>query len=209
MTRFVVIDDHELTRRGIKEVLSQEPDFSLVGEAANGTDGLELIQRLQPDGALLDVRMPGPQGPAICQIVRELSLPPLCIMLTSFTDDQLLQSALYNGARGYIIKDVTADELVRQIRAIINGGTGLDPRVTRSVVRWIRETRHTASDHALSALDIKILSLVAEGYTNREIGDALNFSENTVKAHVNTITSHLQAKNRVEAAVIAYRNGLI
>ena len=208
MTQIVIVDDHELTRRGIREVLSEVPDFSIIGEAANGTDGLRLIQSLKPDVALLDVRMPGLQGPAICQAVSELELPTLCIILTGFTDDQLLQSALSNGARGYIIKDITADELIHQIRAIIQGGTGLDPRIACTVVRWIQESSERPA-HNFSIVDINILSSVAAGLTNREIGASLNFSENTVKAHLNSIIAQLKAKNRVEAAVIASRQGLI
>ena len=208
MTSFVIIDDHELTRRGIREVLSAVSDFAILGEAANGTEGLRLIESLKPDVALLDVRMPGLQGPAICQIVSELGLPTLCIILTGFTDDQLLHAALSSGARGYIIKDVTSDELIHQIRTIVHGGTGLDPRIAGTVVRWIKDLP-ARPPHNFSTVDIKILSLVAGGFTNKEIGDSLNFSENTVKAHLNAIIAQLQAKNRVEAAVIAYRQGLI
>ncbi|MCY0879271.1 MAG: response regulator transcription factor [Firmicutes bacterium] len=207
MIRVVLVDDHELTRRGIAQVLAEDPEFLIVGEADNGFHGWELICTLKPDVALLDVRMPGLPGPAICQRVKAQGLATVCIILTSYTDEALLQSALTNGARGYIIKDVSGSELKHSIRQIAAGGAVLDPRATAQVVRWLE----TGEVHALrlSSQDVEILALVAQGWTNREIADRLHFSENTVKAHVNQIMAQLGAKNRVEAAVIAYRHGLI
>lgn len=207
MIRVVLIDDHELTRRGISEVLAEDPDFIVVGEAKDGNDGWQLIQSLKPDVALIDVRMRGIQGPALCQLVASQGLPTVCIILTSYTDQEPLNAALSNGARGYIVKDVSAAELIENIRRIMAGGAVLDPRATAQVVQWIKDGRPTRI--SLSPLDMQILSLVAQGWTNREIGETLHFSENTVKAHINQIMEQLQAKNRVEAAVIAYRHGLI
>lgn len=208
MIRVVLVDDHELTRRGIRQVLAEASDFHVVGEAADGNAAWDIIRRLEPDVALLDIRMEGLQGPALCQLVKSSGLHTACIILTSYTDAALLRSALANGARGYIIKDVTGQELIESIRRVLAKGAVLDPRATAQVVRWFEDGRAEASV-SLKPLDIQILSLVAEGLTNREIGAALNVSENTVKAHINAVVESLGAKNRVEAAVIAYRCGLI
>ncbi|AEJ40388.1 two component LuxR family transcriptional regulator [Sulfobacillus acidophilus TPY] len=208
MIDVVLVDDHELTRRGIRQVLSETPDFRVVGEAANGNEAWELIQRIEPDVALLDIRMSGIQGPALCQMVKSAGLRTACIILTSYTDDALLRSALASGACGYIIKDVTAPELVESIRRIVAGGAVLDPRATAQVVRWFEDGQREPAA-ALDPVDIQILSLAAEGLNNRDIGIALNYSANTVKAHINRIVKTLGAKNRVEAVVIAYQRGLI
>ncbi len=208
MHRVIIADDHELTRRGLRQVLSETQEFSVVGEAADGNTAWKLITELHPEIALLDIRMDGIQGPAVCRLVRDAGLSTVCIILTSYTDEVLLRSALINGARGYIVKDVTSWELIGYIRRVLTQGAVLDPKVTAPVMRWVEED-HLQFPATLKPLDIQILALVAEGFTNKEIGTTLNLSENTVKAHVNTIVENLGARNRVEAAVIAYRYGLI
>lgn len=207
MIRVVIIDDHELTRRGIRQVLADDEEFVVVGEAGDGIEGWEIIQQFTPDVALIDVRMGGLAGPALCQRVTSAGIPTVCIILTSYTDEEPLNAALSHGARGYIVKDVGGQELLESLRRIMAGGSVLDSRATAHVVQWIRDGNFDRL--ALSTMDIEILSRVAQGLTNREIGDAMHFSENTVKAHINRMTDMLHAKNRVEAAVIAYRHGLI
>ncbi|WP_053959428.1 response regulator [Sulfobacillus thermosulfidooxidans] len=208
MYRVIIADDHELTRRGLRQVLSDTHEFRVVGEAADGNTAWDLIQKFHPEIALLDIRMDGLQGPAVCRLVKDAGLPTACIILTSYTDEILLRSALVNGARGYIIKDVTSLELIDNIRQVLTQGAVLDPKLTAHVIRWVEED-HLKFPDPLKPLDIRILSLVAEGFTNKEIGMTLNLSENTVKAHINAIVETLGAKNRVEAAIIAYRYGLI
>ncbi|MCL5015065.1 MAG: response regulator transcription factor [Firmicutes bacterium] len=208
MNRVVICDDHELTRRGVRQVLVQTSDFEVAGEAEDGNGAWDLIFRLKPEIALLDIRMPGLQGPAVCRLVKNAGLATACIILTGYTDDALLRAAMANGARGYIVKDVSGDELVDSIRQVLSRGAVLDPRLALHVMKWF-EDNQLEFPAALKPLDIKILALVAQGFTNKEIGQNLNISENTVKAHVNAVIEQLGAKNRVEAAVILYRYGLI
>ena len=208
MYRVIIADDHELTRRGVLQVLSESHEFDIIGEAVNGNQAWEMIQALQPDIALLDIRMEGLQGPAVCRLVKDAHLPTACIILSGYTDDGLLRSALANGARGYIIKDVSSGELVDSIRKVLTRGAVLDPKLTARVIQWVEED-HLQFPARLKPVDIHILSLVAEGFTNKEIGTTLNLSANTIKVHINTIVENLGAKNRVEAAVIAYRQGII
>ena len=207
MIRVVLADDHELTRRGVRQVLSEDVEFTVVGEAGDGNQAWHLIQTLKPDVALIDVRMAGIQGPALCQLVTRHGLVTACIILTSYTDEEPLNTALANGARGYIVKDVGAEELIQSIRRILAGGAVLDSRAASHVVDWVRNG-HPGGIH-FSPMDMQILSFVAQGWTNREIGATLHFSENTVKAHINQVMERLHAKNRVQAAVIAFRQGLI
>ncbi len=207
MIRVLLADDHELTRRGVREVLCEDPDFVVVGEAGDGIEAWELVQTLKPDVALIDVRMGGIQGPALCQLITSHGLTTACIILTSYTDEEPLGAALANGARGYIIKDIGPADLIQSIRRILAGGAVLDPRAASQVLGWLREG--CPGRVHLVPVDAQILSFIAQGWTNREIGATLHFSENTVKVHITRMIEQLHAKNRVEAAVIAYRQGLI
>ncbi len=210
MIRVIISDDHELTRRGISQVLSQDVDFQIVGEASDGNTAWDLICHFKPDVALLDVRMPGLQGPAICRLVKNAHLPTQCIILTGYTDENLLRAAMTNGARGYVVKDIGGDELLRIIHQVLTQGAVLDPRLTLQVMKWFEDDQRSfPAMMNLKPLDIKILALVAQGFTNKEIGQKLKISENTVKAHVNAVIEQTGARNRVEAAVMLYRNGLI
>jgi two-component system response regulator DevR len=208
MIRLVFADDHELTRRGLRDCLSAAPDIQVLGEATDGHQAWDLIFRHRPDIALLDIRMPGLSGPAVCHLVTSRQLATACIMLTAYADQELLRSALAAGARGYLVKDIGADALIQAIRQVAVGGGALDPASTAHLMRWVAIGSPPVKD-PFAPVYLEILRLVAEGLTNREIGEHLHFSENTVKLHVNHIMERLGAKNRVAAAVMAHRQGLI
>ncbi|MBX5466313.1 MAG: response regulator transcription factor [Firmicutes bacterium] len=205
--RVVLVDDHEVVRRGIRAILSESDEFTVVGEARDGEEGLQLIRHARPDLALVDIRMGGRDGPALCQAVQAERLPTAVVILTSFLDQDLVRTCLRYGVRGYLVKDVEGFDLVQSLRKIVHGGAVLDPKAAEVVLQWIQCDPAYATGPRLTPQDIEILRLVAEGLTNREIGRQLYLSENTVKARVNDIIRRLNAKNRIEAVMIAHRQG--
>ncbi len=207
-TRVVLVDDHEVVRRGIRALLNETPEFLVVGEARDGAEGLELVRSLRPDLALVDIRMGGHDGPALCRAIRDEHLPVAVVILTSFLNEELIQTCIRLGVRGYILKEVEGFDLVQSLRKIMHGGSVLDPKATELVMHWL-QSGPGGGTAGLNAHDLDILRLVAEGLTNREIGRQLYLSENTVKARVNDIARRLNAKNRVEAVMIAHRHGLL
>ncbi|MCL6562924.1 MAG: response regulator transcription factor [Firmicutes bacterium] len=207
--RVVLVDDHEVVRRGIRAILSDTDEFEVVGEARNGEEGLALIRALLPDLALVDIRMGGHDGPALCQAVREEKLPCAVVILTSYLNEDLIRTCVRLGVRGYILKDVEGFDLLNSLRKIIHGGAVLDPKAAELVLQWMQHVPPEPAAPTLSRQDIEMLRLVAEGLTNREIGRTLYLSENTVKVRVNDIVHRLGAKNRIEAVMIAHRQGLI
>jgi two-component system response regulator DevR len=209
--RVVLVDDHEVVRRGIRALLAESQEFTVVGEARNGDEGYALIRDLRPDLALVDIRMGGRDGPGLCRRIQEEGLPTAVVILTSYLDEELVQTCIRLGARGYILKDVEGFDLLRSLRQIMQGGSVLDPKATEVVLHWVKQSRMGKETVAasLTSQDLEILRLVAEGLTNREIGHRLYLSESTVKAKVNDIVHRLGAKNRIEAVMIAHRSGLL
>ncbi len=206
--RVVLVDDHEVVRRGIRSILEETDEFRVVGEARDGVEGLQVIRDLDPDLALVDLRMGGRDGATLCQAVRDEGLRTALVILTSYLDEALIETCIRLGVRGYILKEVEGFDLLQSLRKIVDGGSVLDARATDVVMHWI-QTGSTEPALPLNAHDLDMLRLVAEGLTNREIGRRLFLSENTVKARVNDIAHRLRAKNRVEAVMIAHRHGLL
>jgi two-component system response regulator DevR len=206
--RVVLVDDHEVVRRGIRSILAETDEFVVVGEAREGREGLRLIRSLRPDLALVDLRMDGGDGPALCQAVQAENLPTAVVILTSFLDEALIQTCIRLGVRGYLLKDVEGFDLLNSLRKVRQGGSVLDPKATGLVLQWIQQGREDAGT-TLTPQDLEVLRLVADGLTNREIGRALYLSENTVKVRVMDIARRLGAKNRIEAVMIAHRHGLL
>lgn len=206
--RVVLVDDHEVVRRGIRSILAETDEFVVVGEAREGREGLRLIRTLRPDLALVDLRMDGMDGPALCQAVQAEGLPTAVVILTSFLDEALIQTCIRLGVRGYLLKDVEGFDLLNSLRKVRQGGSVLDPKATGLVLHWIQQGREDPAA-SLGPQDLEVLRLVAEGLTNREIGRTLFLSENTVKVRVMDIARRLGAKNRIEAVMIAHRHGLI
>jgi len=210
MIRLLIIDDHEMVREGLKAMLVTEPDFSIVGDAANAEQALALIERLRPDVVLLDVRLPGVNGVEVCRIVTESYPETAVIILTTFTDENLIARCIQAGARGFIVKDIERFDLKRSIRAVARGEAALDPKAAVAVLAQLRRAPQVAGEampEPLSAQQLVILRLVAQGLSSREIATQLYLSENTVKGYVQEILHRLGVKNRTEAVMVAVKQG--
>ncbi|SDC13930.1 response regulator [Actinokineospora iranica] len=202
-----VLDDHEVVRRGLRQLLEVEPDIDVVGEAATAGQALARIPAVRPQVAILDVRLPDGEGVSVCREVRSVvEPPPACLMLTSFSDDEALFGAIMAGAAGYMLKQVSGGELVSAVRTLAGGGSLLDAGVTATVLERLRAGRvEDPRYRSLSQQERKILDLIAEGMTNRQIAGALYLAEKTVKNYVSTLLHKLGFDRRTEAAVYATR----
>ncbi|MGV8897316.1 MAG: response regulator [Rhodoglobus sp.] len=203
MIRVFLLDDHELVRRGIGALLSSEGDIEVVGEASTAAQALGRIRATTPDVAVLDVRLPDGSGIDVCREIRSTLPETRCLMLTGYDDDEAIYSAVLAGASGYVIKDIRGSNLVESVRAVAAGRSLLDPSLNRRVVERINESHE--ADPRLESLTIRerqILPLIAEGLTNREIGERLNLAEKTVKNYISGLLSKLGLQRRTQAAVL-------
>lgn len=210
MIRLLIIDDHEMVREGLKAILTTEPDFEIVGDAANAKQAFELIERLSPDVILLDIRLPDISGIEVCRKVTERYPESAVIILTTFTDESLVAQCIQAGARGFIVKDIERFDLKRSIRAVARGEAAIDPKAAVAVLAQLRRTpqvKHEPPPELLSSQQIVILRLVAQGLSSREIATQLYLSENTVKGYVQEILHRLGVKNRTEAVMVAVKQG--
>jgi len=210
MIRLLIIDDHEMVREGLKAMLTTEPDFTIVGDAANAEQAFELIERLRPDVILLDIRLPGTSGIDVCRTVTERYPETAVIILTTFTDESLVAQCIQAGARGFIVKDIERFDLKRSIRAVARGEAAIDSKAAVAVLAQLRRASHVSNEptpEPLSSQQIVILRLVAQGLSSREIATQLYLSENTVKGYVQEILHRLGVKNRTEAVMVAVKQG--
>ncbi|MFG1636424.1 response regulator [Pseudonocardia alni] len=203
-----LLDDHEIVRRGLAQLLGMEDDIEIVGEAATAAQALARVPALRPDVALLDVRLPDGDGVSVCRDLRSAVVPPpACLMLTSYSDDEALFGAIMAGAAGYLLKQVAGVDLVGAVRTVADGGSLLDPRATAAVLQRLRTGGSDADADprydTLSPQEQRILGLVADGLTNRQIGATLHLAEKTVKNYVSSILHKLGFSRRTEAAVYA------
>lgn len=201
-----LLDDHEIVRRGIAQLLEAAGDITVVGEAATAAQAVARIPALRPDVAILDVRLPDGDGVSVCRDIRSaVSPPPACLMLTSYSDDEALFGAIMAGAAGYLLKQVTGVDLVGAVRTIAEGGSLLDPRATAVVLERLRKGDEPSDPRyaSLSPQERRILSLIADGLTNRQIGTELFLAEKTVKNYVSSLLHKLGFTRRTEAAVYA------
>jgi DNA-binding NarL/FixJ family response regulator len=203
--RVFLLDDHEVVRRGLRELLEAEGDIEVVGEAGTAEEALGRIPPTKPDVAVLDVRLPDGDGVEVCRAIRSSHPEVACLMLTSFADDEALMSAIMAGAAGYVLKQVKGSDLVEGVRRVGRGESLLDPAVTR---RLFDRLRTQPADDELSALtdqERRILELISEGLTNRQIGERMYLAEKTVKNYVSNLLAKLGMSRRTEAAVYAAR----
>ena len=201
-----LLDDHEIVRRGIAQLLEGEDDIEVVGEAGTAAQAMARIPALRPDVAILDVRLPDGEGVAVCREVRAVvKPPPACLMLTSYSDDEALFGAIMAGAAGYLLKQVAGTDLVGAVRAVAAGGSLLDPRATAVVLERLRKGAEPEDPRyaSLSPQERRILGLIADGLTNRQIGNELFLAEKTVKNYVSSLLHKLGMSRRTEAAVYA------
>lgn len=209
--RIILVDDHEVVRLGLKALLEHHPQFEVVGEAGTAKEALEQVERYQPDVVLMDIRLPGASGIEACEEIMRSYPQTRVIMLTSYAEDEMLFSAIRAGASGYVLKQISSDDLIRAVEAVGRGEALLDPAVTQRVFQEVRRAvkEEEASAFAnLSQQERHVLLLVSEGKTNREIAKALFLGEGTVRNYVSSILSKLGVSNRAEAAAYAVEHNL-
>jgi DNA-binding NarL/FixJ family response regulator len=201
--RVFLLDDHELVRRGVRELLEADGDIEVVGEAATAAEALARVPALRPQVAVLDVRLPDGDGVSVCRELRS-QLPDLaCLMLTSFSDDDALLDAVMAGASGYVLKDIRGGDLVGAVRTVAAGGSLLDSTSTANVLARLRAKPAADPLDVLTDQERRILDLIGEGLTNRQIGERMFLAEKTVKNYVSSLLSKLGLQRRTQAAVLA------
>ena len=202
--RVFLLDDHEVVRRGLADLLGGEPDIEIVGEASTAAEALARVPAVRPDVAVLDVRLPDGDGVTVCRDLRS-QLPELrCLMLTSFADDDALFGAIMAGAAGYVLKQIRGTDLIGAVRTVASGQSLLDPRTTARVLERMRTASAAADPLAeLSDQERTVLDLIGEGLTNREIGERMFLAEKTVKNYVSHLLAKLGLQRRTQAAILA------
>ena len=204
--RVFLLDDHEIVRRGVRDLLEAETGITVIGEAGTAAAALARVPALKPDVAVLDIRLPDGDGVTVCRDLRSKMPQLACLMLTSYSDDEALVDAIMAGAAGYVLKQIRGTDLVGAIRTIASGQSLLDPQAAATVMRRIRD-QATAADPlaALTDQEPRILALIGEGLTNRQIGDRLFLAEKTVKNYVSALFAKLGMQRRAQAAAYAAR----
>jgi NarL family two-component system response regulator LiaR len=205
----LIVDDHAVVRRGLRSFLKSEGDIEVVGEATNGTEAIEKVQQLLPEVVLMDLVMPGMDGIATTRTISRVSPTSHVLVLTSFGEEDKVFAAIKAGARGYMLKDVPAEDLARAIRCVAQGEFLLHPEIAEKVLDELCKPAAEPLRGELTPREVEVLTLVAQGLTNREIAQRLTISVRTVKAHVSNILSKLHAADRTQAAVYAMRQGLV
>ena len=209
--KVLIVDDHQVVRQGLRTFLEMQDDITVVGEAQDGRQALELVRQLAPDVVLMDLVMPHMDGITATQQVRALSPATKVIALTSFSEDDKVFPAIQAGAASYLLKDVTPDDLVEAIRAVQHGEARLHPDIARKLMQQVSQMHNASRSSSVDELterEQEVLRLVARGRSNREIAQELFISEKTVKSHVSNILGKLHLANRTQAARYALREGL-
>jgi two-component system response regulator DevR len=202
--RIFLLDDHEVVRRGVRELLESEPGWTVVGEASTAAEALARVPALKPDVAVLDVRLPDGDGVSVCRELRSAMPELACLMLTSFSDDEALFDAIMAGASGYVLKEIRGSDLLGAVRVVAAGGSLLDPKATARVLDRLRTPVVSADPlEALTEQERRILELIGEGLTNRQIGERMFLAEKTVKNYVSAVLSKLGLQRRTQVAVLA------
>ncbi|MFE1265372.1 response regulator [Streptomyces albogriseolus] len=203
-----LLDDHEVVRRGVHDLLNDEPDITVVGEAATVEQALIRVPALRPDVAVLDVRLPDGDGVTVCRELRSKMPELACLMLTSFDDEEALLDSIMAGAAGYVLKQIQGSDLVTAVRTVARGQSLLDASATAKLMARLRSAGEQPAEEpdvlpGLTDREREILDLIGEGLTNRQIGQRLYLAEKTVKNHISRLLSKLGVERRVQAAVIA------
>ncbi|MEU6230215.1 response regulator transcription factor [Streptomyces sp. NPDC047042] len=206
--RVLLVDDHQVVRRGLRTFLEVQDDIEVVGEASDGAEGVDRAQELKPDIVLMDVKMPGMDGVEALRRLRELDNPARVLIVTSFTEQRTVIPALRAGAAGYVYKDIDPDALAGAIRSVHAGHILLQPEVADALLT--QEETHSGQRRggSLTEREREVLTLIADGRSNREIARALVLSEKTVKTHVSNILMKLDLADRTQAALWAVRHGV-
>jgi two-component system response regulator DevR len=203
-TRLFLVDDHEIVRRGLVDLLGAAPDFTVVGEASSVAEALATVPDGGVDVAVLDVRLPDGSGVELCRELRSRTPGLRCLMLTSYSDDEALFDAVMAGASGYLLKQILGTDLIAAVRTVASGGSLLDDRTTAAVLARIRSQRsQTGVIEELTDQERAVFELIGEGLTNREIGARMHLAEKTVKNYVSRLLAKLGMQRRTQAAVLA------
>ena len=204
VVRVFLLDDHEVVRRGVADVLAADPGIEVVGEAKNAAEALSRVPALKPDVAILDVRLPDGDGVSVCRELRSRMPQLRVVMLTSYSDDEALFEAIMAGASGYLLKQILGQDLVSGVHTVAAGGSLLDPMAATAVMERLRRAAEPAGPLAeLSAQERTVLELIGEGLTNRQIGERMFLAEKTVKNYVSHLLAKLGLERRTQAAVLA------
>lgn len=206
MIRILVVDDHPVVRHGLVAMLGWEEDIEPVAEAADGLEAVRLILEHQPDVVLLDLRMPGLSGVDVMRQVRPKLPLVRFLVLTTYDTDEYIGPALAAGAQGYLLKDISPDELVRAVRSVARGGAALEPTIA---ARLLGKMSEPATEDELSARELEVLRLLVAGASNKAIAARLSLSEHTVKSHTSNIFGKLNVRTRAEAVAVALQRGLV
>ena len=207
--RIIIVDDHEVVRLGLKALLDRHPDFTVVDEASRAREAVQKAEAHRPEVVVMDIRLPGGSGIDACREITQLLPDTKVIMLTSYAEDEMLFDAIAAGAAGYVLKQIGGDDLVHAIEAVGRGEALLDPALTQRVFERVREAQRKEEKSAFSDLtdqEMRVLALLAEGKTNREIAQLLYLGEGTVRNYVSSILSKLGLANRAEAAAYAVQH---
>ena len=205
----LIADDHAVVRGGLRALLDTEEGIDVVGEAADGVEAITRARALNPDVILLDLMMPRKDGLEVITEIRESDPTARILVLSSFSDDEMVFSAIKGGALGYLLKDSSPSELLQAIREVYNGESSLHPTIARKLIRELnRPSNLPPSEDPLTEREVQVLMLVAQGMSNQEIADTLVISERTVRTHVSNILSKLHLANRTQAALYALKEGL-
>ncbi|WP_251076665.1 response regulator [Streptomyces benahoarensis] len=206
--RVLLVDDHQVVRRGLRTFLEIQDDIEVVGEAADGTEGIAVAERLRPDVVLMDVKMPGTDGIEALRTLRELANPARVLIVTSFTEQRTVVPALRAGAAGYVYKDIDPEALAGAIRSVHAGHVLLQSEVAGALLTQDEGGNGQGRGTTLTERESEVLGLIADGRSNREIARALVLSEKTVKTHVSNILMKLDLADRTQAALWAVRHGV-
>ncbi len=211
MVRILIADDHAVVRAGLKALLETRDNFHVVAEAETGEDALQKAQEYYPDVAVLDIRMPGLSGIEACKKIINTVEGCRVVMLTSYAEDELLLAAIDAGASGYVLKRIGSDELLHAVERVSQGEGTLDPTMTKAVFQKVREANKAEDASAFADLtqqELAVLSLVAQGLTNRQIAMRLFLGEGTVRNYVSSVLSKINVSNRAEAAIYAVKHNI-
>lgn len=212
MISVLIADDHKMFRQGLRMLFEMEPDIKIVGEARDGLEVQALARQLDPDIILMDINMPGADGVEATRKILDERPDTAIIILTMFREDEHVFQAIRAGAKGYVLKDADSLEVIKAIRTVAAGASVLDPEMTGKVFdqfKLLAEVNEKNNREGLTDRELEILTLIAEGASNREIGDRLYLSEKTIKNYVTSIFQKLQMNDRTQAAVYALQHGLI
>ena len=213
MIRVMLVDDQNLVRKGVRSLLELSTDIEVVAEAADGAEAMRLLPDIKPDVMLLDMRMPGMSGIDLLQTLAKNNAVPPTIILTTFDDDELVLAGIKAGARGYLLKDVSLEDLVGAVKTVAEGGSIVKPAVTQRLLKGLEnlQTEFSSLDRPdpLTERETEILRLMAGGYSNKEIANSLGVAEGTIKNHVSNILSKMGVRDRTRAVLKAFELGQI